>query len=102
MNVITFISGKEYSIYYQVQNEKVILNGSYSSTLNNELKAIDEYCIGNYDNAIEICNLILKERPYEIDLYEVLIKSHLSTGNLREFDNSNIYNELINLFMQYY
>ena len=102
VNVITFISGTESSIYHQVQNQKLILNDSYPSILNNELKAIDEYSIGNYDKTIEICNLILKDRPYEIELYEILIKSHLSKGNIREFNNSNIYNEIIDLFMQYY
>ncbi|WP_186669095.1 hypothetical protein [Sporosarcina sp. BP05] len=101
MNVITFISGTESTIYHQIQNEKILLNNSRSSNLNN-LKAIDEYSIGNYDNAIEICNLILKDRPYEIELYDILIKSLLSKGDIRELDDSNFYNELINLFMQFY
>ncbi|WP_046174833.1 hypothetical protein [Domibacillus indicus] len=65
--------------------------------------ALDQYSAGNYDQTISICESILEDSPFEVEIYEIYLKS-LLTKDINHIPNEIgvFYKEILRLILDYY
>ncbi|MDR4984108.1 hypothetical protein RGU74_10505 [Bacillus cereus] len=76
-----------------------------SSMLKNEdliNQALDFYTSGDYKNTLGICDRILDEQPYTIEIYEIYIKSLLKLELNSDLNDKQLHGNIINTILKFY
>lgn len=93
------ISNSQFSPYFKIMNKDTNLEENEVALLST--KALDCYSLGNYTETISICERILLTKSYEIEIYELYIKSLLICEVFELKNDEDIfYKNIINLFLK--
>ncbi|MDZ4520847.1 hypothetical protein ACS2BX_16220 [Bacillus cereus group sp. BceL300] len=65
-------------------------------------QALDFYTQGDYENTLKICERILIEKPYSIEIYEIYIKSLLKLGINSSLNEKHLHGDIITKILRFY
>lgn len=90
-----------FSTYYRVlKNDLIKVPNEENIRI---IEALDSYSLGNYENTIKCCERILNDKPYEIEVYDIYLKSLLYRGIIKiENSEEQFYKGIINLLLDIY